>query len=92
MAVRQTGRKQYRTMQGKNIDMDLLRQRNELTRHHRVFQMDCQYRIVQSEAAAGTQTCTSVAPNVRDLKYAEALLQSPAKQWTLSSHMPLMMC
>ena len=31
MAVRQTGRKQYRTMQGKNIDMDLLRQRNELT-------------------------------------------------------------
>ena len=31
MAVRQTGRKQYRTMQGKAIDMDLLRQRNELT-------------------------------------------------------------
>lgn len=31
MAVRQTGRKQYRTMQGKSIDMDLLRQRNELT-------------------------------------------------------------
>tara|TARA_X000000368_G_scaffold414925_1_gene405690 strand:- start:241 stop:633 length:393 start_codon:yes stop_codon:yes gene_type:complete len=31
MAVRQTGRKQYRTMQGKNVDMDLLRQRNELT-------------------------------------------------------------
>ena len=31
MAVRQTGRKQYRTMQGKDIDMDLLRQRNELT-------------------------------------------------------------
>ena len=31
MAVRQTGRKQYKTMQGKAIDMDLLRQRNELT-------------------------------------------------------------
>ena len=31
MAVKQTGRKQYRTMQGKSIDMDLLRQRNELT-------------------------------------------------------------
>ena len=31
MAVRQTGRKQYKTMQGKDIDMDLLRQRNELT-------------------------------------------------------------
>jgi hypothetical protein len=31
MAVKQTGRKQYRTMQGKAIDMDLLRQRNELT-------------------------------------------------------------
>ena len=31
MAVKQTGRKQYRTMQGKPIDMDLLRQRNELT-------------------------------------------------------------
>lgn len=31
MAVKQTGRKQYRTMQGKTIDMDLLRQRNELT-------------------------------------------------------------
>ena len=31
MAVRQTGRKQYKTMQGKSIDMDLLRQRNELT-------------------------------------------------------------
>lgn len=31
MAVKQTGRKQYRTMQGVNIDMDLLRQRNELT-------------------------------------------------------------
>lgn len=31
MAVKQTGRKQYKTMQGKAIDMDLLRQRNELT-------------------------------------------------------------
>jgi hypothetical protein len=31
MAIRQTGRKTYRTMQGKPIDMDLLRQRNELT-------------------------------------------------------------
>lgn len=31
MAVKQTGRKQYKTMQGKTIDMDLLRQRNELT-------------------------------------------------------------
>ena len=31
MAVKQTGRKQYRTIQGKAIDMDLLRQRNELT-------------------------------------------------------------
>tara|TARA_Y200000002_G_scaffold26515_1_gene19953 strand:+ start:7250 stop:7654 length:405 start_codon:yes stop_codon:yes gene_type:complete len=31
MAVRQTGRKQYRTMNGKSVDMDLLRQRNELT-------------------------------------------------------------
>ena len=31
MAVKQTGRKQYRTMQGKPIDMDLLRSRNELT-------------------------------------------------------------
>tara|TARA_B100001057_G_scaffold480843_1_gene554153 strand:- start:3718 stop:4122 length:405 start_codon:yes stop_codon:yes gene_type:complete len=31
MAVKQTGRKQYRSMQGKPIDMDLLRQRNELT-------------------------------------------------------------
>ena len=31
MAVKQTGRKQYKTMQGKPIDMDLLRQRNELT-------------------------------------------------------------
>jgi len=31
MAVKQTGRKQYKSMQGKSIDMDLLRQRNELT-------------------------------------------------------------
>ena len=31
MAVKQTGRKQYRTMQGTMVDMDLLRQRNELT-------------------------------------------------------------
>jgi len=31
MAVKQTGRKQYRSMQGKPVDMDLLRQRNELT-------------------------------------------------------------
>ena len=31
MALRQSGRKTYRTMQGKSIDMDLLRQRNELT-------------------------------------------------------------
>tara|TARA_B100002019_G_scaffold275194_1_gene272847 strand:- start:971 stop:1354 length:384 start_codon:yes stop_codon:yes gene_type:complete len=31
MALRQTGKKTYRTMQGKPIDMDLLRQRNELT-------------------------------------------------------------
>ena len=31
MALRQSGRKSYRTMQGKQIDMDLLRQRNELT-------------------------------------------------------------
>src|SRR6056300_1668929 len=31
MAVKQTGRKVYRTMQGKAVDMDLLRQRNELT-------------------------------------------------------------
>ena len=31
MAVKQTGRKQYKSMQGKAIDMDLLRQRNELT-------------------------------------------------------------
>lgn len=31
MAVKQTGRKQYKSMQGVSIDMDLLRQRNELT-------------------------------------------------------------
>jgi|DEB0MinimDraft_4_1074332.scaffolds.fasta_scaffold75446_1 hypothetical protein len=31
MALRQTGRKQYKSMQGKTIDMDLLRQKNELT-------------------------------------------------------------
>jgi hypothetical protein len=31
MALKQTGRKQYKTMQGKAVDMDLLRQRNELT-------------------------------------------------------------
>jgi len=31
MPMKQTGRKVYRTMQGKSIDMDLLRQRNELT-------------------------------------------------------------
>ena len=31
MAMKQTGRKVYKTMQGKTIDMDLLRQRNELT-------------------------------------------------------------
>lgn len=31
MARRQTGRKIYKTMQGKTVDMDLLRQRNELT-------------------------------------------------------------
>ena len=31
MAVKQTGRKQYKSMQGKPVDMDLLRQRNELT-------------------------------------------------------------
>jgi|TARA_B110000444_G_scaffold236927_1_gene249199 hypothetical protein len=31
MAVKQSGRKQYATMQGKKVDMDLLRQRNELT-------------------------------------------------------------
>ena len=31
MALKQSGRKQYKTMQGKSIDMDLLRQKNELT-------------------------------------------------------------
>jgi len=31
MPMKQVGRKQYKTMQGKAIDMDLLRQRNELT-------------------------------------------------------------
>jgi hypothetical protein len=31
MAQRQQGRKVYRTMQGKQIDMDLLRKKNELT-------------------------------------------------------------
>ena len=31
MAVKQTGRKIYKTMTGKTVDMDLLRQRNELT-------------------------------------------------------------
>lgn len=31
MAMKQTGRKQYKTMQGKVVDMDLLRKRNELT-------------------------------------------------------------
>lgn len=31
MPMKQTGRKVYRTMQGKTVDMDLLRQRNELT-------------------------------------------------------------
>jgi|TARA_B110000503_G_C7052673_1_gene373027 hypothetical protein len=30
MAVKQTGRKIYKTMTGKTVDMDLLRQRNEL--------------------------------------------------------------
>lgn len=29
--MKQTGRKVYKSMQGKQIDMDLLRQRNELT-------------------------------------------------------------
>lgn len=29
--MRQTGRKVYRSMQGKTVDMDLLRQKNELT-------------------------------------------------------------
>ncbi len=31
MAIKQSGNKVYRTMQGKQIDIDLLRQRNELT-------------------------------------------------------------
>lgn len=31
MAMKQQGRKQYRSMQGKAVDMDMLRQRNELT-------------------------------------------------------------
>lgn len=31
MAVKQSGRKVYKSMQGKQVDMDLLRQRNELT-------------------------------------------------------------
>ncbi|SVC26833.1 uncharacterized protein METZ01_LOCUS279687 [marine metagenome] len=31
MAVKQTGQKVYRTMQGKPVDMDLLRKRYELT-------------------------------------------------------------
>ena len=31
MAMKQTGRKVYKSMQGKSVDMDLLRQRNELT-------------------------------------------------------------
>jgi len=31
MPLRQTGRKVYKSMQGKTIDMDLLRQKNELT-------------------------------------------------------------
>jgi hypothetical protein len=31
MAMKQPGRKVYKTMQGKQVDMDLLRQRNELT-------------------------------------------------------------
>lgn len=31
MAIKQTGKKVYKTMQGKPIDMDLLRKRNELT-------------------------------------------------------------
>ena len=31
MAMKQSGRKQYTSMQGKKVDMDLLRQRNELT-------------------------------------------------------------
>src|SRR5210317_1169614 len=31
MPMKQTGRKVYKSMQGKSVDMDLLRQRNELT-------------------------------------------------------------
>ena len=31
MPMKQTGRKVYKTMQGKQVDMDLLRQKNELT-------------------------------------------------------------
>jgi hypothetical protein len=31
MAMKQTGRKLHKSMQGKSVDMDLLRQRNELT-------------------------------------------------------------
>ena len=31
MPMKQTGRKQYKSMQGKTVDMDLLRQKNELT-------------------------------------------------------------
>ena len=31
MPMKQVGRKTYKTMQGKSIDMDLLRQKNELT-------------------------------------------------------------
>lgn len=31
MAMKQAGRKQYKSMQGKVVDMDMLRQRNELT-------------------------------------------------------------
>jgi hypothetical protein len=31
MAIKQSGNKVYRTMQGKQVDIDLLRQRNELT-------------------------------------------------------------
>jgi hypothetical protein len=31
MAIKQSGNKVYKSMQGKQIDIDLLRQRNELT-------------------------------------------------------------
>ena len=31
MALKQSGRTTYRTMQGRNVDMDALRQKNELT-------------------------------------------------------------